>query len=68
MAQDQSRACPHHSQRHECPDALVAYSSRTDEYGLYIHDGGSSVMGIGFCPWCGTDLRRSAAAKLVQPH
>ncbi|WP_412762571.1 DUF6980 family protein [Priestia aryabhattai] len=26
------------------------------EYGLIIHDGGSSIIGISFCLWCGKKL------------
>jgi hypothetical protein len=48
--------CPDHNDRHECPDALLKYSARFDEYGLIIHDGGTSVRLIDFCPWCGTKL------------
>jgi hypothetical protein len=38
------------------PDALVSYSPKFNEYGLIIHDGGSSVVLVSFCPWCGTRL------------
>jgi hypothetical protein len=30
-------------------------------YGLYVHDGGSSVIEILYCPWCGKKLLRSGA-------
>jgi hypothetical protein len=40
----------------ECPDALVNYSEQGKDYGLIIHDGGSSVISIAFCPWCGAKL------------
>ena len=26
------------------------------EFGIPIHDGGSSHIKISFCPWCGTEL------------
>jgi hypothetical protein len=48
--------CPLHRDAFECPDALVDFSERDDSYGLIIHDGGSSVISIAFCPWCGTKL------------
>jgi hypothetical protein len=35
---------------------LLAYSPKFDEYGMIIHDGGSSTVQILFCPWCGTKL------------
>ncbi|MFI6514557.1 DUF6980 family protein [Spirillospora sp. NPDC050679] len=48
-----------HADPYECADALVSYSERFDEYGLIIHDGGSSVSLISFCPWCGAELPES---------
>lgn len=48
--------CADHADQFECPDALVRYSDRFDEYGLIIHDGGTSVAVISFCPWCGSRL------------
>lgn len=48
--------CEKHPDRFSCPDALVNRSSRSAEYGLIVHDGGSSVIGISFCPWCGARL------------
>jgi len=41
------------------PDVLVAYLSKFDEHGLVVHDGGSSIVQIHFCPWCGTRLPES---------
>ena len=35
------------------------YSDRFDEYGLIVHDGGTSVIAIKFCPWCGSKLPES---------
>jgi len=37
----------------QCPDSLVRYVPKYDEYGLIVHDGGSSMIRISFCPWCG---------------
>lgn len=51
--------CPDHPERLECPDALVHYSPRFDEYGLIVHDGGQSFVTIAFCPWCGAQLPES---------
>jgi len=51
--------CSDHADPFECPDALVRYSDRFDEYGLIIHDGGTSVSVIHFCPWCGGRLPAS---------
>jgi hypothetical protein len=42
--------CSEHSNRFDCPDALMAYSPKFDEYGLIVHDGGPSSIAIAFCP------------------
>ena len=39
-----------------CPDNLLHYNLVFDEYGLIIHDGGTSYITINFCPWCGEKL------------
>jgi len=60
--------CDKHLDRFTCPDALVHQSSKSGEYGLIVHDGGSSVISIAFCPWCGTSLSAPAPkAKLSFP-
>ncbi len=56
MTRQLSEWCPQHADPSACPDALVAYWPKFDEYGLRIHDGGSSIVLISFCPWCGTRL------------
>jgi hypothetical protein len=48
--------CEQHSDRFECPDALIHYSESHDSYGLIIHDGGTAVLTISHCPWCATKL------------
>ncbi|WP_390629399.1 DUF6980 family protein [Bacillus litorisediminis] len=32
------------------------FNETANDYSLIIHDGGSSSIGISFCPWCGTNL------------
>ncbi|WP_371867449.1 DUF6980 family protein [Duganella guangzhouensis] len=54
-----SFSCEVHSEPEACPDALVSYSEKFREYGLWIHDGGSSSISIAFCPWCGSELPES---------
>jgi hypothetical protein len=54
MDDDLNRTCDLHADRAACPDALI--SRGRNGYGLIIHDGGSSVIEIFFCPWCGTRL------------
>lgn len=51
--------CDMHSDQFSCPDVLISYLEKFDEYGIIIHDGGSAVAGIKFCPWCGTKLPES---------
>jgi hypothetical protein len=48
--------CSVHVKPEDCPDALISYSETFREYGLFIHDGGSSSQMISFCPWCGASL------------
>ncbi len=52
-------ACEIHASPEECPDALIRYADHLREYGLRIHDGGSSAKAIRFCPWCGAKLPES---------
>ena len=55
MSEEVSRKCPD-GLDHDCPDVLIRYVLRFDEYGIIVHDGGSSKIAIHFCPWCGTQL------------
>ena len=52
-------SCDQHTDVYQCPDVLVNYIPKFDEYGLIIHDGGSSSREIKFCPWCGSKLPAS---------
>ena len=54
MRRDLQQECCWHPDRWDCPDALIGRME--GGYGLIIHDGGSSVSAISFCPWCGTKL------------
>ena len=51
--------CSSHSDVYDCPDVLVSYIEKFDEYGLIIHDGGRSSREIKYCPWCGFHLPAS---------
>ena len=51
--------CTKHNNEYECPDVLVKYIDKFDEYGLIIHDGGCSLITISFCPFCGNELPKS---------
>ncbi|MGW0989907.1 DUF6980 family protein [Streptomyces sp. NPDC002486] len=48
--------CDRHDDPFDCPDALVDFIAKFQEYGLIIHDGGRSSITIEFCPWCGRRL------------
>lgn len=52
-------SCEQHASAFDCPDALVFYTPKFDEYSLIVHDGGSSGIRISFCPWCGAKLPES---------
>jgi hypothetical protein len=54
MGEDLESACAQHPDRNDCPDALLA--TVRGGYGIIVHDGGSSVVEIAFCPWCGARL------------
>ncbi|GAB3968757.1 hypothetical protein GCM10029978_038780 [Actinoallomurus acanthiterrae] len=51
--------CHRHTDPYDCADAVIVYVAKFREYGLIIHDGGSSYIGIGYCPWCGSRLPES---------
>ena len=51
--------CQQHVSPFDCPDALVYYSEKYEEYGIIVHDGGPSYVVIAHCPWCGTRLPES---------
>lgn len=55
--------CPTHQNTFECPDALIYFSKKFNEYSLYIHDGGTSTVNIRYCPWCGSELPESMRDK-----
>jgi uncharacterized protein DUF6980 len=58
MAYDLGQTCGRHTTRYECPDALIAHAR--DGFGIIVHDGGTSVIEINFCPWCGKRLQTGA--------
>lgn len=63
MDYDLAQVCELHPDRADCPDALVAFVR--GGYGLMVHDGGSSVIKIAFCPWCGSTLPEVGVADLA---
>jgi hypothetical protein len=59
MEAELERKCEEHPEPFDCPDQIVYYSAEFTEYGIIVHDGGSSYSVIDFCPWCGNQLPRS---------
>ncbi|MEU6743134.1 DUF6980 family protein [Streptosporangium sandarakinum] len=64
MAHQMAWHCDRHEDPFECPDALVTFDTRFREYGLIIHDGGTSTIGIIFCPWCGSRLLTASTQRV----
>jgi hypothetical protein len=62
MREAAENVCDEHPDRFDCPDCLVS-RFLDGRYGLIIHDGGSSVVIIRFCPWCGTELPSPSAEE-----
>ena len=52
--------CEIHSNPFDCPDNIIYYSEKTKDYGIIIHDGGSSFISIKYCPWCASQLNFEA--------
>lgn len=48
--------CDIHQNPFNCSDKMIFFDERDNDYGLIIHDGGSSSIGIDYSPWCGSDL------------
>jgi hypothetical protein len=42
--------CEMHPDPFDCADNLIYYSPRDDDYGIIVHDGGSSFIVIAYCP------------------
>ena len=40
-------------------DNIIDFDATFREYGIPVHDGGSSEIVIRWCPWCGTRLPSS---------
>ncbi len=56
MTQNVEQTCPDHAERSDCPDCIIGYWPGSRSYGILVHDGGSSMIGIAHCPWCGASL------------
>jgi uncharacterized protein DUF6980 len=56
-----------HSDLSDCPDSLVIHLQDTAQFGLRVHDGGSSFITIRHCPWCGADLLERVSNRELGP-
>jgi hypothetical protein len=56
MKRNVEYTCDQHPNRSDCPDCLIEYLPRFRQYGILVHDGGSSMVTISYCPWCGAKL------------
>lgn len=56
MRAEFKKKCKTHVDRMECPDMLLEYARSLERFGIIVHDGGSSMIIIKYCPWCGTLL------------
>lgn len=59
LAYHLTQTCRQHEDPWECPDHVIVYNAKYDEYGIPIRDGGSSQVLIRHCPWCGIELPTS---------
>lgn len=59
MDSQTGRMCDDHEDPYSCPDYVISYIEKFDEYGLIIHDGGRSSYRISYCPFCGSKLPES---------
>ena len=63
--------CLVHSSPFLCPDWLIIYNEKREEFGIVVHDGGESYIRINYCPWCGKKLCKSKGGtpdKRILPH
>ena len=59
MENQVNASCDQCASRSACPDCLIDYIPKFREYVILVHDGGTSGVGISFCPWCGQALPES---------
>jgi len=55
-----TRPCEIHSDAWQCPDMTLVCTP--SGFGIPVRDGGTSVVRIQYCPWCGTKLSGPGAA------
>lgn len=50
--------------KYECPDVLID-RHKDGKMGIIIHDDGTSMMVINYCPWCGSKINKRKKNKNV---
>lgn len=58
MNRKMDEVCPTHGR--DCVDVIMdrlKTGPNAGCFGIPIHDGGSSLIMINYCPWCGTKLK-----------
>jgi hypothetical protein len=56
VAEQVTRTCPEHPDPWDCADIAFVYVPKFDEYGIPVRDGGSSILVMQYCPFCGVKL------------
>ncbi len=51
--------CEQHPNYYECPDIIIAYNARFNEYAIAPRGGSGDDVIISHCPWCGQELPAS---------
>lgn len=64
MGYQLNQVCDQHTDPFDCPDFLVGTFS-DGRVGLIIHDGGGSMVTIGYCPWCGTPTGTTELGRCI---
>jgi hypothetical protein len=70
VAYHSTHTCDEHTDAWECPDMTLVRTAAG--FGIPVRNGGTSVIRIDYCPWCGISLSgqqtAEAAAAAVRPR
>jgi len=61
VAYHSTQTCDIHSDAWECPDMTLVCTA--GGFGIPVRDGGTSVIRIKYCPWCGINLSGPKTAE-----
>ena len=53
--------CNTHKDDFDCPDKIIYSSEKKKEFGIIIHDGGTSYIKIKYCPFCEKKLKKKTS-------